>query len=242
MEVVIVPMDTNEKPEEETIPVEPVAPDRIVEIAHITAGQTSNSNWFAYRRNRITGSIFGKVLDAFDRPTVIKLLNIKRAVRGELNLDHLEPIKWGRDNELNAIAAYCNKRHYFVKPTGLWLFPSGQLGASPDGLVYESEDSDNPIGIVEVKCPFFVRDRHFMELHRSGRMPAYITADFRLNRDHDYYHQVQGELYATGANWCDFVMWTTKSCFITRVYPNTLWAAECIPKLTDFYEKVIKNK
>jgi len=208
----------------------------------VTTGQTNNSLWFAYRRNRLTGSLFGKALDAFSRPTELKLLNIRQAVQGKLNLDYLEPIKWGRDNELNAIAAYCNKRGYFVKPTGLWLFPCGRLGASPDGLVYDREDAQQPVGILEVKCPYYVRDRHFMELKRSGKLPTYITADFRLNREHDYYHQVQGELYATGATWCDFVMWTTKGCLIIRVYPNPLWVAECIPKLTAFYEKVIKIK
>ena len=242
MQTTIELMDTDEKPAEEEVAIEPVARERIEEIAAKTTGQTNNSLWFAYRRNRLTGSMFGKALDAYNRPTAIKLLNIKQAVQGRLNLDHLEPIKWGRDNELNAIAAYCNKRGYFVKPTGLWLFPSGQLGASPDGLVYENEDDEHPVGILEVKCPFYVRDRHFMELKRSGKLPTYITADFRLNREHDYYHQVQGELYATGASWCDFVMWTTKGCLIIRVYPNPLWVAECIPKLMAFYEKVIKVK
>ncbi len=135
MQTTIVPMDADVKPEEEEVAIMPVARERIEEIAIVTTGQTNNSLWFAYRRNRLTGSMFGKALDAFHRPTEIKLLNIKQAVQGSLNLDYLEPIKWGKDNELNAIAAYCNKKHCFVKPTGLWLFPSGQLGASPDGLV-----------------------------------------------------------------------------------------------------------
>ena len=119
MQTAIEPIDVDVKPEEEEVPIVPVARERIEEIAMVTTGQTNNSLWFAYRRNRLTGSLFGKALDAINRPTAIKLLNNKQAVQGSLNLDYLEPIKWGSDNEMNAIAAYCNKRGYFVKPTGL---------------------------------------------------------------------------------------------------------------------------
>lgn len=36
----------------------------IVQIAEMTAGQTSNSSWFIVRQHRITASNFGKVLNA----------------------------------------------------------------------------------------------------------------------------------------------------------------------------------
>ena len=64
----------------------------------------------------------------------------------------------------------------------------------------------------------------------------------RLNRQHDCYHQVYGELYATGAPWCDFVMWTNRSCLIIREYPNPLWFADSVPKLIAFYENQIITK
>ena len=38
-----------------------------------------------------------------------------------------------------------------VRETGLWLHPSGLLGASPDGLI-----SDNKV--LEVKCPMKAKD------------------------------------------------------------------------------------
>ena len=234
--------DENERGKYVDVTVRPLARQQIEDIAVETTGQSSNGKWFAYRRHRITGSMFGKVLDAYHRPTECKHKMLKQMMEGSLNLDHLEPIKWGREHEKDAIADYCRKTGRFVKPTGIWLFPSGELGASPDGLVYLNADSQYSVGIIEVKCPFSVRNRHFKELHASQKLPAYITSDLQLNSDHDNYHQVQGELYATGAAWCDFVMWTTMSCLIIRVYPNPLWLKVTMPKLTAYYRQHVSQQ
>ncbi len=41
-----------------------------------------------------------------------------------------------------------------------------------------------------------------------------------LDKSHDYYIQVQGQLLVTGAPWCDFVVYTTKDMFIERILPD----------------------
>ena len=68
-----------------------------------------------------------------------------------------------------------------------------------------------------------------------------MTPSIHLKDTHDSFPQVQGELFATRAPWCDFVMWTTRSTLITRVFPNARWADENIAKLTAFYDREIKN-
>ena len=234
-------MDEEDAGQYVDVTVRPLVRQQIEDIAASTTGHTTNGKWFAYRRNRITGSMFGKVLDAQKYPTECKEKMIMQSMEGLLNLEYLEPIKWGKDNEQNAIDAYCLKTGRVVKPTGIWLFPTGQLGASPDGLVYANKEMTQPIGIIEVKCPFSVRNRHYMELKANGKLPKYIISDYHLNIDHDYYHQVQGELYATGAAWCDFVMWTSLSCLIIRVRPNPFCPANVIPKLIVYYYKHVKT-
>ena len=129
-------MDEENKGKYIDVTVRPLDRQQIKDIAELTTGQSTNGKWFAYRQNRITGSMFGRVLDACHHPTEFKIKSIKQAMEGRLNLDYLEPIKWGKDKEQTAIAAYCKKTARVVKPTGIWLYPSGQLGASPDGLVY----------------------------------------------------------------------------------------------------------
>jgi len=214
----------------------------IVQIAKETTGQCINPKWFAYRRNRITGSMFGSVINAVDYPTTNKIHRIKQSLNGEINLDYLEPIKWGKNNEQRAIESYCRLTCRTVKQTGIWLFPSGELGASPDGLVYERSNDTQPSGIIEVKCPYNVRNMHYAEMQQNKCLPPYITPTLQLNTAHNYYHQVQGELFATEAPWCDFVMWTTSSTLIRRVLPNPQWAHDNIPKLKSFYKALQEKK
>ena len=55
-----------------------------------------------------------------------------------------------------------------------------------------------------------------------------------LNQNHDYYHQVQGQLYITGTECCDFIIWTTKDLQVICILKGKNWASN-IPKLIDFY-------
>lgn len=54
-------------------------------------------------------------------------------------------MKYGVENESNAIKFIENQLKKKVTSTGIWFHTNGILGASPDGLVDEDK-------IVEVKC------------------------------------------------------------------------------------------
>ena len=56
----------------------------------------------------------------------------------------------------------------------------------------------------------------------------------RLKKHHSYYHQVQGQIYMTNSQACDFMIWTPKDSVIIRVGKDQAWQ-ENISKLTDFY-------
>jgi len=55
-----------------------------------------------------------------------------------------------------------------------------------------------------------------------------------LRQNHDFWHQVQGQLYITGCQYCDLVVWTTVNMSIIRVEKVPEWSAN-ISKLIDFY-------
>ena len=39
----------------------------------------------------------------------------------------------------------------------------------------------------------------------------------RLKRNHEYYTQVQGKMGATGAQWCDFIVYMSKGLYAERI-------------------------
>ena len=73
-------------------------------------------------------------------------------------------------------------------------------------------------GLLEIKCPsskFAVTpldacsDKNFY-LESTENKPT-------LKRTHVYYDQIQGQMGLTGANWCDFVVYTKAGLHIERV-------------------------
>jgi len=59
--------------------------------------------------------------------------------------------------------------------------------------------------------------------------------EIKLKRNHDYYHQIQAQLYCTQRQWCDFVVRTDADIHVERVYRDLLWEKKNLQKLQDFY-------
>ena len=209
--------------------------EQISQIAEDTVGQSHNQYWHKVRKNRLTASQFGKAIRAYEYGRESSVNEVISVIKGEKTVPPVPAIKWGRDHEIVAIQHYMELTGYCVKPTGLWIFPNGYLAASPDGLVFETDESQTPSGIIEIKCPYSVRFMNFAEMTYQNKLPLYLNASGNLKLSADYYHQIQGELYATGAPWCDFVVWTTKDLKIQRIYPSQEWHATKLPKLISFY-------
>jgi len=76
----------------------------------------------------------------------------------------------------------------------------GWIGDSPDGLIaFES-------GVIEIKCP--LARTHF-EYIEANKLPS------------EYRHQVQGHLFVTGVDFCDFVSYVQgMKLFVIRVFPD----------------------
>ena len=201
-------------------------------IAQATIGQRENPLWHKMREKRLTASCFGRALRAVDKPA--RLDAFRNELFAHRDISGIPAIKWGTAHETVAVTAYEKLTGYTVKETGLWLLPNGLLGASPDGLVYEG---DRLIGILEIKCPFsmrWIKDPTDNDFRRC--LPYYGTT---LKETHDYYHQVQGELAATGAPWCDFFIWTPHGSRTIRVLPNDKWCREKLSQLSHFYAKKV---
>ena len=100
----------------------------------------------------------------------------------------------GMELEDAAISAY--EFECGVKVERIGFMRSEVAGASPDGLVGEN-------GLIEVKCP---RRHHYVRMVLSGNPAA------------DYMPQIQGQLWLSGRQWCDLVLYSPPlPLFVHRV-------------------------
>ena len=212
---------------------------RIREIEEDTRGQVQNPLWHEYRKNRLNASQFGRALTAYaslrDYRSTKKLDRIRQGMVNPGNFTN-PAVEWGIKHEATALVAYEKHTGNNVIPSGIWLFPEGDLAASPDGIVVDANDATRYLGLVEIKCPY----RCAGERIRSGadwrKYLRYLDASNRLISTHDYYHQIQGQLCATGLEWCDFVVWCPTALLIQRIDLDPIWRSRTLVSLHRIYQ------
>ncbi|CAG9818817.1 unnamed protein product [Phaedon cochleariae] len=190
-----------------------------------TRGQSTSVLWKNERRKRVTASHFGEICKA--RSTETKIRVAKKIMFPEPNFNKYT--RHGKDFEKQAIVEYEELTKKICRQTGLIIHEKHQfIGGSPDGLVNED-------GIVEVKCPFSVKNFDVLEACRLGKIP-YCDKSGCLKVVSDHYYQIQGLLQVTNRNWCDFVIYTFKGIKVERIHRNDrFWEETILPKLKEFY-------
>lgn len=176
------------------------------------------------RKGRLTASNFGCVLNAKRAtPSLIKRL------LGQYKLSGVKAIEWGVNNEGEAVSAFTKHSGLQVKETGIWLDSCGVIEASPDGLV--GDDC-----VLEVKCPYTQRNSGIDEALKANNFCLEKAADGSvcLRKNHDYWHQVQGQMFLTKRTFCFFVVWTTKQVIILKISRDEAWEVN-LHILQDFY-------
>ena len=149
-----------------------------------------SADWFRARLGKATASRFkdvqARIKDGSEGAT-------RRNYRAQLVVERLTgtriegfetaEMRWGTEMEELARLTYELTSGDQVESVGFLAHPTLAAGASPDGLVGAD-------GQIEIKCP---ATGTFIEMLRLGHMPAQYVA------------QVQGQLWITGREWCDFV-------------------------------------
>ncbi|ARP89789.1 exonuclease [Bordetella genomosp. 9] len=163
-------------------------------------------DWFQARLGKATASNFKKILakvktgEAADRRNYRAQLVIERLTGQHQESYSNAAMQWGTEQEPFARIAYMAQTGNEVQEVGFIEHETLLAGASPDGLVGDT-------GLVEIKCP--VSATH-IETLKSGICP------------NEHYPQVQGQLWITGRDWCDFVSYDPRmperlQLFMTRV-------------------------
>ncbi len=129
-------------------------------------------------------------------------------------------MQWG-DHEPAARAAYERVTGRIVEETGFVAHDTLMAGCSPDGLV----DWD---GLIEIKCPF--NTANHIETLLNG-MPS------------DHIPQVQGQMWITGREWCDFVSFDPRmpaelQLHVQRIQRDLSFIADLEARITSFLQQV----
>ena len=102
---------------------------------------------------------------------------------------------------------------------------------------YESEHGRGTT-VLEIKCPSVVRN----QMINTKRVPFLKEEDGHifLDNNHDYFYQIQGQLFCTGATICNFVIYTFKDFKCIHVKRDDIFI-NMVKKLQEFYEKYFKS-
>jgi putative phage-type endonuclease len=141
--------------------------------------------WHQIRLSKITaskfailmGKTFGKTVYTYAYEIVAEMLT------GEWKEVSAKQMDWGHQNEPKARKNYKLATFNHVEEIG-FIEHSEMIGCSPDGLIGKS-------GMLEIKCPWN-SSNHVISLSKK-EVPAIYKA------------QVQGQLWVSERDWCDFV-------------------------------------
>ena len=149
---------------------------------------------------------------------------------------HAPPLVWGEEHEEVAIKDYEKKTGLKVRETGIWIFPNTHFAASPDGLVLDPTDTNIIIGCLEIKCPWRLRNFTIRNPADWNTQLDYLDKANNLLQSHPYYHQIQGEIFGSNLEWCDFAIWCPSGILIQRIFLDKKWQDDVLPQLHRIYK------
>lgn len=176
-----------------------------------------SKEWFEARKSRITGSVAGAALglSPWLKPKDLLKQMVLERCGYEIPFETNPALEYGKTNEANALEIFKLETGLQVEECG--FFPlEDWLGASPDGLTSDG-------GLIEIKCPFGLRNDTDPKFKLAGDQPQ-------------YYAQMQIEMICASKTFCHFYQWNAYSSSHEVVNYDPLWIVENLPLLREFWE------
>ncbi|CAH2092528.1 unnamed protein product [Euphydryas editha] len=168
-----------------------------------TINQRDSDDWVELRKNMLTASNFGLVVKRRHNTSKAKLVE---NILYKCNLSTIAAIAHGVENEYLALQKLAIQEKVAIEPRGLFVdddFPF--IGATPDGLI--GQDTE-----VEVKCPLVAFKKGLEECIKENKIQIWKYNKKRdlieVNKNSNWYHQIQGQLHVTRREKCLFAVWS----------------------------------
>lgn len=196
-------------------------------IAYLVEAEQRSEEWLKARLGIATGSKFGDIVAvtrsgyAACRKNYAAELLIERLTGRNTEYFESPAMAWGTKYEPSARLAYELHTGNEVEETGFWKLHDLDAGASPDGLVGTD-------GLLEIKCP---NTATHLETLSTKKIPRQYVA------------QVQGQMWVTERQWCDFVSFDPRlpenaQMIIIRVNRDDVYINNLKDEVTSFLNEV----
>lgn len=216
--------------------------DETTAIFKLTLPRLKSKCSVGLRRGRISGSnLKNCCISNVEDPSVT---TIRRVIIPLQNLDHVPSIKYQIRNRKKAIQHYnklaVSKHEDFVyNECGLTInsdLPS--FVGSSDGHVSCSSHGN---GCLEVKCLNIEEPEALDEFltRKPKNMMNKCGDQYSLDRNHEFYYQVQFEINLLGLNYCDCMIWSPRKAFVVRVYADVEFWNVALKKAITFHEQAV---
>ncbi|CAC5384454.1 unnamed protein product [Mytilus coruscus] len=205
-----------------------ITDEEISKIESFTSGQAKKPRWKEERCKRLQSSSFGRICKATERTDFEKLA---RSMTEIVDLK-TAPILHGQKYEKSALSKY--EQDFGRSPVncGIYVRKSHPfIAASPDGIINDT--------VVEVKCPFVAKDK--MISPKTIPFLLYNDGKLMLNESHNYYYQVQGQMFCTNLKNCHFVVFTLQEVQYIHIKRDDIFIQNMVEKLEDFYKTYFRK-
>ncbi len=210
------------------------------EIERCTRSQANDQDWISERRKRLTASSVGgiaKMRESTKKGKKVQAL-LYNTFGGNIATNYGTSMEDKAKCEYIAYKHRNGHSHLAVEECGLFISRHNNwLAATPDGMVHDPHSQSETVGLLEIKCPYSCRDLYLGEACEKTSFCLTLNEkkELKLKNRHDYWYQVQCQLYCVDKTWCDFVVRTNKELHVERIYRDAKWWGLQLAKLRKFY-------
>ena len=195
--------------------------DYIIDAPVIDPQAIAEEEWFAKRAGKFTCSRFGDLMstgrakdEVFSQTGYSYIYQVAAERVGSYTFPFdTSSVRWGKENERQALEEYCDRTGLELEDirTGTEAYAelNEYVGGTPDGIILP--------GVIEIKCPYTPQEHMRTVAERS--VPK------------QYFWQVQGHMFLTGADYCDFISFDPR--IVNEHYRMVILRVQRDPKLMD---------
>lgn len=218
----------------EEMKVTKIETHEIKRLERQTVTQNKSKVWKEERCKRLCSSNFGRICKSTVRADKKKLA---RNLMITIKL-RTAPIVHGQKYEGLAISNFMRETGCKVEKWGMFVSKETPfLAASPEGII--TNDNGQSL-LVEVKYPYTAKDKNI-----SHKTVPYLDekpdGSLDLNKNHNYYYQIQGQLYCTNKNKCKLIVFTLCDTKYISVERDDTFIKEMLVKLREFFDTHFKD-